>query len=61
MYKLFHIYTNYNSEYYINDCITACYRNRNTWIYSLIVFDTFLVDLEKKINLSRHEDVRVQK
>ena len=59
MYKLFHIYANYNSEYYVNNCITNCYRNRNTWIYSLIVFDTFLVDLE--ISLSRHEDVRVQK
>lgn len=59
MYKLFHIYANYNCEYYVNDCITACYRNRNTRIYSLIVFDTFLVDLE--ISLSRHEDVRVQK
>ena len=54
MYKLFHIYANYNSEYYINDCTTACYRNRNTRIYTLIVFDTFLVDLE--ISLSRHED-----
>lgn len=59
MYKLFHIYANYNSEYYINDCITACCRNKNTRIYSLIVFDTFLVDLE--ISLSRHEYVRVQK
>lgn len=54
MYKLFHIYANYNSEYYVNDCITTCYRNENTRIYSLIVFDTFLVDLE--ISLSRHED-----
>ena len=54
MYKLFHIYANYNSEYYINYRITACCRNRNTRIYSFIVFDTFLVDLE--ISLSRHED-----
>lgn len=59
MYKLFHIYANYNSKYYVNDCITNCYRNRNTRIYSLIVFDAFLSDLE--ISLSRHEDVRVQK